>query len=72
MSPNSLTLVGIVTYYLDKDLVNKSTLIDMRRVKDAYNSENITEIIIPVLEEIGIISRLGYFIEDNAGPNDTY
>jgi glucose-6-phosphate 1-dehydrogenase len=61
-----------VAYYLDKDLVNKSTLIDIRRVKDTYNSENITNIIIPILEEIGIISRLGYFIGDNAGPNDTY
>ena len=71
-SPNSLALVGIVTYYLDKDLVNKSTLIGIRRVKGAYSGENIAEVIIPVLEEIGIVSRLGYFIGDNAGPNDTY
>jgi hypothetical protein len=61
-----------VAYYLDKDLVNKSTLIGMRRVKGAYTSENIAEVMIPVLEEIGIISRLGYFVGDNAGPNDTY
>jgi hypothetical protein len=26
---------------------------------------------IPVLEEMGIVSRLGYFIGDNAGNNDT-
>jgi len=70
-SPNSLALVGVVAHYLDKDLVNKSTLIGMRRVKGAHTGENIAEVMIPVLEEMGIVSRLGYFIGDNAGPNDT-
>ena len=70
-SPNSRGLVGIVAHYLDKDLVNKSTLIGMRRVKGAHSGENIAEVMIPVLEEMGIVSRLGYFIGDNAGPNDT-
>jgi hypothetical protein len=42
----------------------------MRRVKGAYSSENITEVMIPVLEEIRIVSRLGYFIRDNAGLNN--
>jgi hypothetical protein len=71
-SPNSLPLVGIVAHYLDKDLVNKSTLIGMRRVRGTHSDENIAEIMIPVLEEMGIVSRLGYFIGDNAGSNDIY
>jgi glucose-6-phosphate 1-dehydrogenase len=69
-SLNSLPIIGIVTHYLNKDLINKNTLISMRRVKGAYNSENITEVMIPVLEKIRIVSRLEYFIENNAGPND--
>jgi hypothetical protein len=74
-SPNSLPLVaaavGFVAHYLDKDLVNKSTLIGMHRVKGAHTGENIAEVMIPVLEEMGIVSRLGYFIADNASNNDT-
>jgi hypothetical protein len=42
----------------------------MRRVKGVYSGENITEVMIPVLEEIGIVSRLGYFIGDNVGLNN--
>jgi hypothetical protein len=42
----------------------------MRRVKGAHNNENITKVMIPVLEKIEIISRLEYFIEDDAGFND--
>ena len=42
----------------------------MRRIKDAYNSENIAEIMIPMLKKMGVISRLGYFIKNNVGPND--
>ena len=64
-SLNSLLLIRIIAYYLDKDLIKKSTLISLRRIKGAYSSENITKVIIPVLEEIGISSRLEYFIGDN-------
>jgi hypothetical protein len=71
-SPNSLPLVGIVAHYLDKNLVNKATLIGLRRVKGSHTGENIAEVMIPVLKEMGIVSRLGYFIGDNASPNDTY
>jgi hypothetical protein len=43
----------------------------MRKVKGAYTEENITKAIILVLVKIGVISRLGFFIGDNAGNNDT-
>jgi hypothetical protein len=70
-SPNSLPIVGIVAHYLDKDLVVQSTLIGMRRVKGAHTGENIAEAMIPVLVEMGVVSRLGFFVGDNAGNNDT-
>jgi ribosome biogenesis protein Nip4 len=43
----------------------------MRRVKGSYSRENITEVIIPVLVEIEIINKLGYFTTDNYCVNDT-
>jgi hypothetical protein len=44
----------------------------MRKVKGAYIGENIIKAMIPVLIEIKVVSRLGFFIRDNAGNNDTY
>src|SRR5579859_3722491 len=32
-SPNLLSFVGIIAHYLDKDLVNKSALIGMHKIK---------------------------------------
>src|SRR5438105_320061 len=43
----------------------------MKRVKGSYSGENIAEAIIPIIRDIGIKqSQLGYFIGDNASPND--
>ena len=66
-----LPIVGIVAHYLDKDLVVQSTLIGMRRVKGAHTGENIAEAINPVLVEMGVVSKLGFFVGDNAGNKDT-
>ena len=70
-SPNGLAVVGVVVHYLDKDLVNRSYLIGMRRIRGAHTGENIAEAVMPVLLEMGILSKLGYFIADNDGRNDT-
>jgi hypothetical protein len=70
MSPNSLSFIEIVAHYLNKDLVNKSTLISMRKIKNAHINENIAEIIISMLMKMRIVSRLKYFIGDNVSFND--
>ena len=43
----------------------------MRRVRGTYSGENIVEAIIPMLEEFDVAPRLGYYIRDNYGANDT-
>lgn len=67
---NLYSLVAIVAYYLDKDLINKATLIGLRRIKGPYTRENIAETIIPVLEDMKIVTHLGYFIADSKSSND--
>jgi hypothetical protein len=62
----------VVIYYLDKDLINRSYLIDIRRINEAYTNENITKAVMPILIKMGILPKLGYFITDNDGRNDTY
>jgi hypothetical protein len=65
-SPNSLGMIAVVAHFLDRNLKNQSFLIDMRRVKGSHSGENIAEAVIPILGEMGIVSKLGYFITDNA------
>ena len=60
-----------MVYYLDKDLINRSYLVGMRWIRGTYTGENITEAVIPISVEMGILLKLGYFIADNDGRNDT-
>lgn len=69
-SPNSLGMVAVIAHFLDKDLKNRSLLIGMRRVRGSHSGENTAEAIIPVLVEMGVVSKLGFFIADNATVND--
>jgi hypothetical protein len=62
----------VVIYYLDKDLVNRSYLIDIRRINGAYTGENITKAVMPILIKNRILLKLGYFIADNDARNDIY
>jgi hypothetical protein len=52
----------VIAYFLDKNLKNQSILIDIRRIKGSYNSENTAKAIILILIKINIISKLEYFI----------
>jgi hypothetical protein len=69
-SLNSLGIVAVIAHFLNKNLKNQSLLIRMRKVKGSYSEKNITEVIIPILVKINIISNLRYFITDNIIIND--
>jgi len=47
-------------------------LLGLRCLKGPYSRENITEAIIAVIKTYKIIDKIGYFILDNAGLNNTY
>ena len=42
------------------------------RLKNPYFKENIAEAIITIIKTYKIISKIGYFVLNNAGLNDTY
>jgi hypothetical protein len=47
--PNSLGLIAVVAYYLNKDLNARSYLIGLRRINEVYSGENIAKAILPIL-----------------------
>jgi hypothetical protein len=70
-APNHRAFIGIVAHWLDEDLKKQDLLIGLRRIKGSHSGENIAEAILPVLKLFQLGSNIGFFIADNAGPNDT-
>ena len=50
----------------------KTILLKLYRLKGPYFGENIAEVIITIIKTYKIISKIGYFILDNARLNDIY
>ena len=50
----------------------ETTLLRLRHLKGSYSGENIAEAIVSVVETYGITDRIGYFVLNNAGLNNTY
>ena len=46
-------------------------LVGIKYINGSYNGENIIKVVILVLLIIGIKDRIGFFIRDNASPNNT-
>jgi len=46
-------------------------LLKLRRLKGPHSGENITEAIIAIIKTYKIINKIGYFVLNNAGLNDT-
>jgi hypothetical protein len=46
-------------------------LLGLRCLKGPYSGENITEAIVAVVKTYKIIGKIGYFVLDNAGLNNT-
>lgn len=71
-SPNrKLAMLGIITHYLTRDLTTRSLLIGLKKVEGSHTDVNLSRYIVEVIREFNLQDNLGYFISDNAGPNDT-
>ena len=70
-SDNGLALLGVVSHYLDQEMKARSVAIVLKTVDGVHSGENIAPVMISVIDEFEIGSKLGYFVTDNAGNNDT-
>jgi hypothetical protein len=60
-SLNKKAIIGIVTYYLNKDYNSQSTLIGLKKVLGSYKNANVAEVIISIILDIIPIDRLDFF-----------
>ena len=70
-SPNGYTICGVVAHFISHQYSNQSVLLAMKRLTGPHGGEDITKVIILILQEYKVIDRLSVFITDNTELNNT-
>jgi hypothetical protein len=69
-SPNHLSLLGVVAYWLDEEYTLKTSLLALRPL-EGHRGYDIAAVVSPVIKDFDIEHNLGAFQTDNATNNDT-
>jgi hypothetical protein len=70
-SPNRYAICGVVAHFISHQYSNQSVLLTMKRLTGPHGGEDITKVIILILQEYKVIDRLSVFITDNTKSNNT-
>ena len=70
-SPNSLAILGVVGHYVTEDGQLEHHILALKDIDSEHDGSHLAEAILEVVDEWGFASKLGYFVMDNAGNNDT-
>src|SRR5437763_8639325 len=70
-SQNGFHYCSIVAHFVNQDSFHKVALLGLPRVLSPHSGENIASCITKIINEYEIGSKLGCFVMDNAGDNDT-
>lgn len=70
-SPNSLAILGSVAHFVTEDGQLEHCVLALKDIDSEHDGENLAAAIMEVVEDWGFASKLGYFVMDNAGNNDT-
>jgi BED zinc finger len=70
-SPNSLALIGIIAHFIAENGVLRQSVLALRELIGTHSGENQASVVMNVVDDYGIASKVGYFMMDNAKSNDT-
>ncbi|OBS15909.1 hypothetical protein FPOA_27961 [Fusarium poae] len=70
-SPNSLAILGVVAHYVTEDGQLEHHVLALKDIDSEHDRSHLAVAILKVVDEWGFASKLGYFVMDNAGNNDT-
>ena len=71
-SPNYLTFIKVFSYYISSKYKVETILLRLRYLKGPYSGENIIKAIIAIIKTYKIISKIDYFVLNNARLNNIY
>jgi hypothetical protein len=67
---NTLAILGIVAHYITADGQLDESVLALREVAGDHGGLNQATVVIEVIDDYGIASKLGYFQIDNDSKND--
>ena len=70
-SSNTLSLNGIIAHFIDEAGKIRRFLLSVPEVDGRHTGVNIAAGVAKIIREFDIANRIGYFVVDNAGNNDT-
>jgi hypothetical protein len=70
-SDNGLGLNGIFAHWLDDAGKKRKLLLSLPEIDESHTGENIAKGIAKIIRDWGLDDRIGYFVLDNAGNNNT-
>lgn len=70
-SPNAHALLGIVSHYTNEQGALQQSVLAMKELRGEHSGENLASVLLEVVEDYQIISKIGYMMMDNAENNNT-
>lgn len=70
-SVNNKALMGIIAHYFADNGDLRESVLVFRELQGQHTGENQAQLIITVVEEYGIATKVGFFMMDNAENNET-
>jgi hypothetical protein len=61
----------VIAYYTDNIFKNRNIMIALKRLYETYFGENMSSLLIEIINNFDLKERLKYFIINNASSNDT-
>ena len=68
---NKLAFLDVIAHFVDENENLRTLLLILREIINAHSEENMTNLILTVLEEYNIRNNLDYFVMNNVENNDT-
>ena len=70
-SCNNWALLGVISHSLRDSGIPGHMVLGLREIEGTHDGENLCSVLIQILSEYNIWSKIGYFMMDNASNNDT-
>ncbi|KAL5592831.1 hypothetical protein FOBRF1_013139 [Fusarium oxysporum] len=70
-SPNCLGVIGFTVQFVTEDHGLQSLVVRIKELEGQHSGENMAEAIMEFIREYGIVSKVGYFMMDNASNMNT-
>jgi hypothetical protein len=70
-APNDIPLLGAVGHFVNENGWVDHIILGLREIEGVHTGENLCSVLVEILSEYQIWTKIGYFVLDNAANNDT-